>query len=96
MSVRFDLLSNLHDQKEYDNYFVISREVNMLATLKIKIEIIYPLVNPYGKYKHRYPINKKRNRGVQQRDNHPTQGCKRMRNYIQITCIINMVKKEYN
>ena len=39
--VRFDLLSNFHDQKEYDNYFVISREANMLATLKIEIEIIY-------------------------------------------------------
>ena len=34
--VRFDLLSNLHDQKEHDNYFVISREANMLATLKNK------------------------------------------------------------
>ena len=34
--VRFDLLSNLHDQKEYDNYFVISREANVLATLKNK------------------------------------------------------------
>ena len=32
----FDLLSNLHDQKEYDKYFVISREANMLATLKTK------------------------------------------------------------
>ena len=38
--VRFDLLINLHDQKEYDNYFIISREANMFATLKIKIEII--------------------------------------------------------
>ena len=35
----------------------------------------------------------KRNRGVQQRDNHPTQGYKRIRNYIQMTCIINMFKK---
>ena len=34
--VCFDLLSNLHDQKEYDNYFVISREANALATLKNK------------------------------------------------------------
>ena len=34
--VRLDLLSNLHDQKEYDNYFVISREANIFATLKIK------------------------------------------------------------
>ena len=33
-------LSNLQDQKEYDNYFVISREAHMLAILKIKIEII--------------------------------------------------------
>ena len=100
MFVRFDLLSNLHDQKEYDNYFVICREANMLATLKIKIEIIYSLVNPCGKNKHRYPINKKRkenrNKGDQQRDNHPTQGYKMIRNYIQITCIINMVKKQYN
>ena len=41
MFVRFDLLSNLHDQKEYDNYFVISREANMLATLNTKIEILF-------------------------------------------------------
>ena len=34
--VRFDLFSNFHDKKEYDNYFVISREANMLATLKNK------------------------------------------------------------
>ena len=34
--VPFDLLRNLHDQNEYDNYFVISREANMLATLKNK------------------------------------------------------------
>ena len=34
--VRFDLLSNLHDQKEYYNLFVISREANILATLKNK------------------------------------------------------------
>ena len=68
----------------------------MLATLKIKIEIIYSLVNPYGKYKHRYTINKKkRNRGVQKRGNHPTQGYKRIRNYSQMTCIINMIKKQY-
>ena len=60
MFVRFDLLSNLHDQKEYDNNFVISQEANMLAILKIKIEIIYSLVNPCGKTKHRYPINKKK------------------------------------
>ena len=32
--VRFDLLSCLHDQKGYGNYFVISQEANMLATLK--------------------------------------------------------------
>ena len=73
----------------------------MLATLKIKVEIIYPLVSQCGKNKHRYPINKKkkkkkRNRGDQQRDNHPTQGYMRIRNYIQMTCIINMVKKQYN
>ena len=96
--VCFDLLSNLHDQKEYDNYFAISREANMLAILKIKIKMKYSLVNPCGKTKHRYPINKKekRNRGVQQRDNHSTQGHKRIRNYIQRTCIINMVKKQYS
>ena len=34
--VCFDLLRNLHEQKEYGNYFVISREANMLATLKNK------------------------------------------------------------
>ena len=34
--VRFYLFSNLHDQKEYDNYFVICQETNMLATLKNK------------------------------------------------------------
>ena len=34
--VRFDLLSNFHDLNDYDNYFVISREANMLATLKNK------------------------------------------------------------
>ena len=34
--VRLDLLSNVHDQKEYDNYFVTSREAYLLATLKIK------------------------------------------------------------
>ena len=60
MFVPFDLLSNIHDQKEYDNNFVISREAKMLATLKIKIEIIYSLVNPCGKNKHRYSINKKK------------------------------------
>ena len=32
--VCFDMLGNLHDQQESDNYFVISREANMLATLK--------------------------------------------------------------
>ena len=32
---------------------------------------------------------------MQQRDNNPTQGYKRIRNYIQITCIVNMVKKQY-
>ena len=37
---------------------------------------------------------RERNRGVQLRDNHPTQGYKRIRNYIQMTCIINMVKKQ--
>ena len=37
-------LSNLHEKKEYDNYFVISREAVMLATLKTKIGIIYSLV----------------------------------------------------
>ena len=60
--VRFDLLSNPHDQKEYDKYFVISREENMLATLKNKNEIIYSLANPFGKNKPRYPINKKKNK----------------------------------
>ena len=44
----FDLLSNHHDQKEYDNHFVINRETNIYATLKIKIEIIYSLDNPCG------------------------------------------------
>ena len=58
--VRFDLLSNPHDQKEYDKYFVIRREANMLATLKNKNEIIYSLANPFGKNKPRYPINKKK------------------------------------
>ena len=98
MFVRFDLLSNLHDQKEYDNYFVICREANMLATLENN-EIIYSLVNPCGKNKHIYPINKKkekRNRGDQQRGNHHTKGYKRIINYIQMTCILNMVKKQYN
>ena len=52
-----------------------------LQQQNIKIEIIYSLVNPCGKSKHRYPINKKttkrktkekkRNTGDQQRDNHP-------------------------
>ena len=67
-------------------------------TKKIKIEIIYSLVNPCVKNKHRYLNNKKekRNRGDQQRDNHPIQGYKRIRNYIQMTCIRNMVKKQYN
>ena len=32
--VCFNLLSYLHDKKESDTYFVISRESNMLATLK--------------------------------------------------------------
>ena len=32
----FLFVSNLHDQKEYDNNFVISQEANMLATLKNK------------------------------------------------------------
>ena len=69
----------------------------MLATLNIKIEIIYSLVNPCGKNKHRYPINKKkRKRGDQQRDNHPTQSHKRIRDNIQMTCIINKVKKHCN
>ena len=99
MFARFDLLSSLHDQKEYDSYFVISLEANLLATLKKnKIEIIYSLVNPFGKNKHRphQQKKKKRNKGVQQRDNHPEQGYKRIRNYIQMTCIINMLKKHYN
>ena len=34
--VRFDLFGNLHDQKEYNNNFVISQEANMLETLKNK------------------------------------------------------------
>ena len=38
----------------------------------------------------------KRNRAAKQRDNHPTQGYNRIRNYIQTTCIINMLKKQYN
>ena len=38
----------------------------------------------------------KRNRGVQQRENHPTQGYKRIRNYIQITCIISMITMQHN
>ena len=95
MFVRFDLINNLHDHKEYDNYFAISQKANMLATLKIKIEIIYSLVNPCGKSKHRHPINKKkkiRNRGDQQRDNHLSQGYARIRNYIQMTCIMNNEK----
>ena len=62
------------------------------------MEIIYSLVNTCGKNRHRYPINKKgkKKRGVQQRDNYPTQGYKRVRNYMQMTCIINMVKKHSN
>ena len=39
--VCYDLLSNLHDEKEYDNYFVISRIACMLETLKHNIKIIY-------------------------------------------------------
>ena len=66
MFVRFDLLSDLHDQKEYDNYFVICRKANMLATLKIKIEIIYSLVNPCGKNKHRYPSNKEKKKETEE------------------------------
>ena len=31
-----------------------------LRELILKIEIIYSLVNPCGKNKHRYPINKKK------------------------------------
>ena len=98
MFVRFDLLGYLHNQKEYDNYFVISREAITLATLKIKIEIIYSLVNPCGKTIIDTPSTKKkkRNIGVQQPDNHPTQGYKRIKNYIQMTCIISMVKKHSN
>ena len=34
--VRFDLLSYLHYQKDYDNSFVISQEAYMLATLNNK------------------------------------------------------------
>ena len=69
----------------------------MLATLKNKKnEMIYSLVTPCGKNKHRHPIKRKRNRGAKRRDNHPTQGYKRIRIYIQMTCIINMVKKQYN
>ena len=70
----------------------------MLQHLKVKIEIIYSLVSPCGKNKHRYPINKKekKNRGVQERNNHSTQGYRRIRNYIEMACIINMVKKQYN
>ena len=79
------------------NYFVISREANVLATLKNKnrnniliSEYMWQHTNigtPSTKKE------KKRNRGVQQRDNHPTQGYKRIRNYIQMACIINMFKK---
>ena len=56
----------------------------MLATIKIKI--IYSLVNPSGKNKHRYPIQKltKKKQRSQLRDNHPTQCYKRTRNLIQI------------
>ena len=60
MFVRVDLLGNIHDKKESDNYFVISREANMFATLKMKFEMIYSLVNTCGKNKHRHPINKKK------------------------------------
>ena len=71
----------------------------MLATLKNKKnEIIYSLVNTCGKTNKGTPSTKKRkrNRGVQQRDNHPTQGYKSIKNYIKMTCIINMVEKQYN
>ena len=49
MFVRFDLLSNLHGQKEYDNNFAISREAYILITLKIKIQSTYSLVNHVAK-----------------------------------------------
>ena len=39
--VLFDLLSDLHDQKEYDNDFVISQEAYMLATLENKKKNIH-------------------------------------------------------
>ena len=38
----------------------------MLATLKIKIEIIYSLGNPCGKIKHRYPINQKKKKETEE------------------------------
>ena len=59
---------------------------NMLATLKNKNEIMYSLVYPCDKNKQRYLINKneKKETGVQQPDNHPTQGYKGIRNYIQM------------
>ena len=69
----------------------------MLSTLKIKIEIMYThwLIH-VAKTKIGTQSTKKRNNGNQQRDSHPTQGYARKRNYIQMTCIINMVKKQYN
>ena len=36
VSVHFDLFINIHDQEEYDTYFVINKSACMLATLKIK------------------------------------------------------------
>ena len=37
-----------------------------LQHLKIKIEIIYSLVNLCGKNKHRYPINKKKKKETEE------------------------------
>ena len=96
--VHSDLLSNLMIKRNMTIILLLSKRQICLHHLKIKIEVIYSLVNPCGKNKHRHPINKKetRNRGVKQRDNHPTQGYKRIRNYIQMACIVNMLKKQCN
>ena len=96
--VLFDLLSNLHDQNEYDNYFVINREAYMLETLKIKNKIICSLVIHVAKqtWVPHQQNKQKRNRGAQPLDNHPTQGYNRTRNSVQMASIINMVRKQYN
>ena len=73
---------------------LLAKRQKCLHHLKIKVEIIYSLVNQCGKNKHRYPSTKKerRNRGVQERDNHPTQGYKRIRNYSRMTCIVKCLR----